>query len=61
MEAHIIVNKEKIRTDHFNLQDHVHSVLGQKKGILLVEFLPQGSTINTGVYCDTLKKLRHVI
>jgi hypothetical protein len=22
-----------------------------------VEFLPQGSTINAGVYCDTLKKL----
>jgi histone-lysine N-methyltransferase SETMAR len=23
---------------------------------ILVEFLPQGSTINAGVYCDTLKK-----
>jgi hypothetical protein len=31
MEAHIIANKEKIQTDHFNLQDHVHSVLGQKR------------------------------
>jgi hypothetical protein len=26
-----------------------------------VEFLPQGSTINAGVYCDTLKKLCHEI
>jgi hypothetical protein len=60
MEAHIIADKEKIQTDHFNLQDPVHSVLGQKN-VLLVEFVPQGSTINTGVYCNTLKKLRRVI
>jgi hypothetical protein len=31
MEAHIIANKEKIQTHHFNSQDHVHNVLGQKK------------------------------
>jgi hypothetical protein len=42
MEAHIITNKEKIQTDHFSLQDHVHSVLVQKKrsacGILASRF-----------------------
>jgi hypothetical protein len=55
MEAHIIANKGKIQADHFNSQEHVHSVLGQKtySAVLLVEFLPQGSTINAGVYCDT--------
>jgi histone-lysine N-methyltransferase SETMAR len=26
-----------------------------------VEFLPQGSTINAGVYCDTFKKLHRAI
>jgi hypothetical protein len=26
-----------------------------------VEFLPQGSTVNAGVYCNTLKKLRRAI
>jgi hypothetical protein len=26
-----------------------------------MEFLPRGSIINAGVYCDTLKKLRHAI
>jgi hypothetical protein len=36
------------------------SVLRQK-GALLVEVLHQGSIINAGVYCDTLKKLRHAI
>jgi hypothetical protein len=29
--------------------------------VMLVEFLPQVSTINAGVYCDTLKKLRRAI
>ena len=32
-----------------------------RKGVLLVDFLPQGSTINAGVYCGTLKKLRRAI
>jgi len=27
----------------------------------LVEFFPQGTTINSAVYCETLKKLRHAI
>jgi hypothetical protein len=38
----------------------VHSVLGQKTRSA-VEFLPQGSTINTGAYCDTFKKWRRTI
>jgi len=29
--------------------------------VLLVEFLPQGITINSAVYCETLKKLRRAI
>jgi hypothetical protein len=37
------------------------TVFWDRKGILLVDFLPQGSTINAGVYCDTLKKLRSAI
>ena len=28
---------------------------------LLVEFLPQGTTLNSAVYCEMLKKLRRVI
>jgi histone-lysine N-methyltransferase SETMAR len=56
MEAQIIANKETIQAD----QDK-RPVFWDKKGVLLVEFLPQGSTINAGVYCDTLKKLHRVI
>jgi histone-lysine N-methyltransferase SETMAR len=36
-------------------------VFWDKKCVLFVEFLPQGSTINAGVYCDILKKLHHAI
>jgi histone-lysine N-methyltransferase SETMAR len=35
--------------------------LWDRKGVLLVEFLPPGSTINAGVYCDILKKLCRTI
>jgi hypothetical protein len=34
------------------------TIFWDRKGVLLVKFLPQGSTIKAGVYCDTLKKLR---
>jgi hypothetical protein len=37
------------------------TVFWDRKGMLLVDFLPQGSTINAGVYCDTLTKLRRMI
>jgi hypothetical protein len=37
------------------------TVFWDRKGVLLVEFLPQCSTINAGGYCGTLKKLRRVI
>ena len=32
-----------------------------RKGVLLVDFLPQGSTINAGVCCYTLQKLHRTI
>jgi len=37
------------------------TVFWDRKGVLLVDFLPQGSTINAGVYCNTLKKLHRAI
>jgi len=30
------------------------TVFCDRKGVLLVDFLPQGSTTNAGVYCDTV-------
>jgi len=37
------------------------TVFWDRQGVPLVEFLPQGTTINSAVYCETLKKLRHAI
>ena len=47
LEAYWLAEKKKFRRFQ---QDHVNSIL--------VEFLPQGTTINSAVYCETLKKLR---
>ena len=37
------------------------TVFWDRKGVLLVDFLPQVSTINAGVCCNTLKKLHRMI
>lgn len=33
------------------------TVFWDKKGVLLIEFMPIGTTINAASYCETLKKL----
>jgi hypothetical protein len=37
------------------------TVFWDRKGVLLVEFMPQGTTINAESYCATLKRLRYAI
>jgi histone-lysine N-methyltransferase SETMAR len=37
------------------------TVFWDRKDVLLLDYLPQGSTINKGVYCNTLKKLHCAI
>jgi len=37
------------------------SVFWDPKGIILIEFFPQGETISAARYYETLKKLRRVI
>ena len=37
------------------------TVFWDRQGVLLVEFLPHGTTINSVVYCEMLKKLRRAI
>ena len=34
------------------------SIFWDRKGILLVDFMPPGATINAAVYCDTLTRLQ---
>jgi hypothetical protein len=57
---HVFTNKEKIQTDHFKFK-FMSTVFWDTKRFLLLEFLPQVSTINIGVYCDTVEKLRRAI
>lgn len=37
------------------------TVFWDRQGVLLVDFLPRGQTINTNSYCETRKKLRSAI
>jgi len=37
------------------------TVFWDRQAVLLEEFLPQGTTINSAIYCETLKKLRHAV
>ncbi|KAJ4439236.1 hypothetical protein ANN_07356 [Periplaneta americana] len=37
------------------------TVFWDRKGILLIDFLPRGETVNTDRYCETLRKLRRAI
>lgn len=37
------------------------TVFWDRKGVLLVEFMEKGTTINSTVYCETLRKLRRAI
>ncbi|KAJ4438533.1 hypothetical protein ANN_14478 [Periplaneta americana] len=37
------------------------TVFWDRKGILLIDFLPRGETVNADRYCETLRKLRRAI
>jgi hypothetical protein len=37
------------------------TVLWDRKGVLLIEFMEPGTTITSGTYCETLKKLCRAI
>lgn len=37
------------------------TVFWDRKGLLLIDFLPHGKTVNSDRYCNTLRKLRRVI
>jgi hypothetical protein len=65
-----VVNEDLVRAVEEKFQENrrftisslsLRTVFWDRKCVLLVEFLPQGSTVNAGVYCDTLKKLRRAI
>ena len=53
--------KRKKFTQTISSRKNTCIVLWDRQNVLLVEFLPQGTTINSAVYCETLKKLWRAI
>ena len=50
------------KVQNFNLSENIMaSVFWDRKGILLVDFMPLGATINAAAYCDNLTRLRRTI
>ncbi|KAF8788189.1 Histone-lysine N-methyltransferase SETMAR like protein [Argiope bruennichi] len=39
----------------------MYTIFWDRKGILLIDFLPRGQSINAHVYCETIKKLHRAI
>jgi histone-lysine N-methyltransferase SETMAR len=58
MEAYIIAIKKKFKQT-ISTRKNMCTVFWDRKGVLLVEFLPQGSTINAGVYCNTHRAIQN--
>jgi len=53
--------KRKKFKQTFSTRKIMCTVFWDRQDVLLVEFLPQGTTINSALYCETLKKLRRKI
>lgn len=45
----------------FSMKKVMASVFWDRKGLLLVDFMPQKTTINADAYCETLQRLRRAI
>jgi hypothetical protein len=52
----------EIKIGNFNVSAKIMaSVFWDRKDILVVDFMPPGSTINAAAYCDTLTRVRRYI
>jgi hypothetical protein len=58
MDAHTFTKKAKQTLSARKLRE---TVFWDRKGVLMVEFMQQGTTITSQVYCETPKKLCCVI
>lgn len=54
-------NKPKKFKQTFSNRKRMATVFWDRRGVLLVDFMPPGHTINSEVYCETLKNLRRAI
>ena len=56
----IVPESKEVQASIFS-QKIVATVFWDRKGILLIDFLERGLTINADVYCETVRKLRRAI
>jgi hypothetical protein len=54
------LTKKKFKTST-STQKIMATVFWHRKWVLLVDFMPHGTTINAAAYCETLKRLRRAI
>ena len=60
MAQYAFPQNQKIQNFNFS-EKTMASVFWDRKGILLIDFMPPGSTINAAAYCATTTRLRRVI
>jgi hypothetical protein len=60
LASFIFPSHQNFQDDPFNRKSH-GTCFWDRKGFLLVDFMPNGTTINAEAYCNTLKKLRRAI
>jgi histone-lysine N-methyltransferase SETMAR len=56
----IFPSHQNVQDEPFSLKNH-GICFWDRKGFLLVDFMPKRTTINVEAYCNTLKKLRRAI
>ena len=59
--APLIVPESKKFKQASSVKKIMATVFWDRKGILLIDFLERGLTINVDAYCETVRKLRRVI
>lgn len=62
MRTHAFTQKtEEMSANAVSKKNHDYCVLRRSGGVIFVDFLERGQTINSERYCETLRKLRRAI
>jgi hypothetical protein len=61
VDAHTVTNKPKMVKQTLSARKLMATVFWDRKGVLMVEFMQQGTTITSEVYCGKIKKLPRTI
>ncbi|GFU49639.1 hypothetical protein TNCV_3646841 [Trichonephila clavipes] len=59
--THILSRHDQSQTNAVKAQDYGNSILGPARCFAGGLYMPQGTTVNSGVYCVTLWKLRRAL